>query len=261
MPKVRNTTKTFEEVVLAIKSKGLKATAPIVGSSFKLGDATWTILAPSSSSYEDLNNNTIVIKLTYGSNSFLFEGDAEDVSEGEILARGFDLSANVLKIGHHGSSSSTTNSFLNKVNPKYAIICVGKDNSYGHPHQETMLKLKNKGILVYRTDECGTIVATSDGKSITFNCKPGDYAYGGTGSSSQINNAASATYSSTISQSSTTVSPAPSTTSKNYIGNINSKKFHLPSCRSLPAQQNQVYFTSRDEAIQQGYVPCKNCNP
>jgi len=103
----------------------------------------------------------------------MFEGDAEDISENEMLSKGFDVSADVLKIGHHGSSSSTTDAFLDKVNPKYAVISVGKDNSYGHPHKSTMVKLKAKGIKVYRTDENGTIVATSDGKNITFNTKAG----------------------------------------------------------------------------------------
>ena len=179
MPKATSNTKTFRDVVSAIKAKGMKATVPSVGETFKVGNATATILAPNSSGYEDLNNTSIVIKLTFGNNSFIFEGDAEDVSEKEMLSKGLNVSADVLKVGHHGSNSSTTEAFLNKVNPKYAVISVGMDNSYGHPQKSTMEKLKDKGIKVYRTDENGTIVATSDGKNITFNTKAGSYAFAG----------------------------------------------------------------------------------
>lgn len=169
MPKITNTTKTFTDVVKAIKNKGLQAVSPKAGETFKLGEASCTVLAPNSSKYEDLNNYSIVIKVTFGNNSFMFDGDAEDVSEKEMLSKGFDVKADVLKVGHHGSSSSTTEGFLNAVNPKYAVISVGKGNTYGHPHESTMNRLKAHNIAVYRTDECGTIVAISDGNNITFN--------------------------------------------------------------------------------------------
>ncbi|MBU3179390.1 MBL fold metallo-hydrolase [Clostridium estertheticum] len=163
MPKRTATTKTFTDVINAIKSKELKITTPIPGQRFKLGEATCTIFAPNGSGYEDVNNESIVIKVTFRSNSFLFTGDAEDVSEKEMLSKGYDLKADVLKVGHHGSYSSTTQEFLNKVNPKYAVISVGKNNSYGHPHKENMDRLKAKNIPVYRTDEYGYDVATSSG--------------------------------------------------------------------------------------------------
>ena len=169
MPKITNTTKTFTDVVKAIKNKGLQAVSPKPGETFKLGEASCTVLAPNSSKYEDLNNYSIVIKVTFGNNSFMFDGDAEDVSEKEMLSKGFDVKADVLKVGHHGSNSSTTEEFLSAVNPKYAVISVGKGNTYGHPHASTMNRLKAHNIPVYRTDECGTIVAISDGNNITFN--------------------------------------------------------------------------------------------
>lgn len=175
MPEVTATTNTYKDVITAIQDKNLKITAPNVGDSYDLGGANWTILAPNSNSYEDTNNYSIVIKLKFGNNSFIFTGDAEDVSEGEVLAKQLDIQADVLKVGHHGSSSSTTDSFLNAVNPKYAVILCGKDNKYGHPMQSTMDKLKAKNIEVYRTDENGTIVATSNGEDITFNTDPGSY--------------------------------------------------------------------------------------
>lgn len=184
LPKTTHSSKTFEDVLLAIKAKGLKISSPTPGTDIKLNTAMGKILAPNGSDYKDLNDTSIVVKLAFGNNSFMFTGDAEEASEKEILDKGFDVTADLLKVGHHGSYSSTTDSFLSAVNPKYAVVMVGKDNSYGHPHKTTMEKLKTKGIKVYRTDELGTIIATSDGNNITFNTKEGSYAYAGTGSSS-----------------------------------------------------------------------------
>jgi len=190
MPKVSTNTKTFKDVLTAIKNKNLKITAPVADNSYNLGSSKWTILAPNSNDYEDLNNYSIVIKLDYGKTSFLFMGDAETISEQEILSKGFNLRADVIKIGHHGSSSSTSDTFLKAVSPEYAVISVGKDNDYGHPHKITMDKLKANNITVYRTDECGTIIAASDGEKITFNCKPGDYSYNGNGTNAIQNSSA-----------------------------------------------------------------------
>ncbi|MDV3429520.1 MAG: MBL fold metallo-hydrolase [Bacillota bacterium] len=179
LPKnAKSNTKTYTDVLKAVSNKGLKAINPLPGTSFNLGEAVCSILAPNSGSYEDFNNYSVVIKVKFGDNSFLFEGDAEALSEMEMVKKGYNLKADVIKVGHHGSSSSTCAKFLAKVQPKYAVISVGKDNSYGHPQKGTMDRLKNGKIEVYRTDECGTIVALSDGKNITFNVKPGDYKYG-----------------------------------------------------------------------------------
>ncbi|MBZ2174547.1 MBL fold metallo-hydrolase [Schnuerera sp. xch1] len=168
MPKVSNNTKTFEDVLLATKNKGLKITTPTSGDNFELGNAKCTMLAPNSSTYDELNNYSIVIKLEYEDTSFLFTGDAEGISEQEMLNKGYDLSADVLKVGHHGSESSTTELFLEAVSPKHAVIMVGKDNSYGHPHDIILQRLKENNINVYRTDKSETIIATTDGKDITI---------------------------------------------------------------------------------------------
>ncbi|WP_160686401.1 ComEC/Rec2 family competence protein [Clostridium sp. C2-6-12] len=173
-PKVTANTKTFENMVKALKAKDLKMTVPKVGEEIKIGNATLTFLAPNNDKYEDINNYSIVVKLNYGSNSFIFMGDAEDISEGEILKKQLDIKADVLKVGHHGSHSSTTQEFLDKVNPKYAVISCEKGNDYGHPHKETLTKLNSKNINVFRTDLNGTIIAESDGKEISFNVKPID---------------------------------------------------------------------------------------
>ena len=178
-PKVTTTTKTFENLVNAVKNKNKKFTTPVSGNEYTLGDAKCKILAPSSDSYQSLNNYSIVIKLTYGENTFMFTGDAETLSETEMLNSFDDLTADVLKIGHHGSTTSTSKKFLNAVNPKYAVISVGKDNTYNHPTKTTMNKLEELKIPVYRTDEKGTIECVSNGKDITFNVEPGSYDYMG----------------------------------------------------------------------------------
>lgn len=178
-PKVTTTTKTFENLVNAVKNKNKKFTTPVSGNEYTLGDAKFKILAPSSDSYQSLNNYSIVIKLTYGENTFMFTGDAETLSETEMLNSFDDLTADVLKIGHHGSTTSTSKKFLNAVNPKYAVISVGKDNTYNHPTKTTMNKLEELKIPVYRTDEKGTIECVSNGKDITFNVEPGSYDYMG----------------------------------------------------------------------------------
>ncbi|HHY80402.1 MAG TPA: MBL fold metallo-hydrolase [Thermoanaerobacter sp.] len=179
MPKVTTTTRTFEEVLKAAKSKGLSINVAKAGVVIDLGDGIIAkMLAPNSSHYEDLNNYSAVVKITYGNTSFLFTGDAGEQSEKEMLSEGYNLKADVLKIGHHGSSSASTWAFLKAVHPKYAVISCGKYNDYGHPHKETMKKLRSLGIIVYRTDECGTVIAVSDGKTINFNVEPGDYLSG-----------------------------------------------------------------------------------
>lgn len=168
MPKYAHTTKTFEDVLLAIKNKGLKISTPVPGSTFNLGEAKFSILAPNGDNYKSINDYSIVLRMEYGSNSFLFTGDSEVLSEKEILEKDYNVQADVLKVAHHGSTTSTSDEFLNAVSPKYAIISCGEDNDYGHPHKEIVAKLDKKGIKILRTDELGTIVINSDGVSLTL---------------------------------------------------------------------------------------------
>ena len=167
MPKVTHTTKTFEDMLLSIRKKGLKITPARAGLNIIEQDGLQaTFTAPCSSGYDGLNNYSAVVKIRYGSTSFLLTGDAEDLSEKEMLASGADLQADVLKVGHHGSSRSTTPAFLKSVSPEYAVILVGAANDYGHPHQETLDNLADAGVIIYRTDEEGTIIFVSDGMSV-----------------------------------------------------------------------------------------------
>jgi competence protein ComEC len=167
-PKVTTNTQTFTSMINSLKSQNIKIKVPQAGEQLQIGSAIITLLAPNSNTYEDLNNYSIVTKLRYGNTSFIFQGDAEDISESEILAKQLDISADVIRIGHHGSASSTTSEYLNKVNPKYAIISVGENNDYGHPNTTTLDKLSQRNITTYRTDINGTIIASSDGENIEF---------------------------------------------------------------------------------------------
>ncbi|MHB1394748.1 MAG: ComEC/Rec2 family competence protein [Clostridia bacterium] len=180
LPKAVHTSDTFRDVLNAVSDKGIKVTTAVKGVSILLSGMTAEFIGPVGSEYDNLNNHSAVLRLTYGETSFLFQGDAEEESEQDILESDMSgkLKTDVLKVGHHGSSSSTTPEYLAKVNPKYAVIMVGKGNDYGHPHKETMGLLKSKGIGIYRTDEQGTIVAESDGKSIKFNVNSVSYNNG-----------------------------------------------------------------------------------
>lgn len=167
-PKVQSTTKTFEKMIESLKSKSLKINVLKKGTdSINLGKNTKvTVFSPSKDSYEDLNNYSPVIKIEYGKTSFLFTGDAQKDVEKEILTSNEDISADVLKVGHHGSSTSTTKDFLNKVHPSIGVISVGQDNTYNHPNNDTLKRLSENKITTYRTDKDGTVILSSDGYNI-----------------------------------------------------------------------------------------------
>lgn len=165
MPNATSTSKTFESVLNSIENKNYKITVPKIDEEFNYDNIKLKVLYTGTNE-KDLNNNSIVLKLTYFNNKFLFTGDATSKVEKKLLKK--DIESDVLKIGHHGSEYSTTNDFLDKVNPKYAIIEVGKNNTYKHPKQITLDKLNAKNIKIYRTDLDGTIKLTSDGNNITF---------------------------------------------------------------------------------------------
>lgn len=159
---------SYRKLIRALDDKNLKTATPAVESKYKLGTAEFTILAPNGT-YNTPNDSSIALLLKNGKNSFLFTGDAEATAEMDILATGIDIFADVYKVGHHGSRSSTCKKFFNAVKPDYAVISCGEGNSYGHPHAETLNTLRTNGVAVYRTDEDGTIIATADGKEISFN--------------------------------------------------------------------------------------------
>lgn len=173
MPKVVHTTKTYEDVLLAAQRKGLKIQSAKAGMSLPIDGVNAQILAPEEDLVSDnLNDYSIVIKLEYKNTSFLFQGDAEEMTESTILDSGAIVEADVIKVGHHGSLSSSSIQYIEAVNPSYAIIMVGKDNSYGHPSQEVLDRLSEAGSAIYRTDISGTIIAESDGNMISIDAVP-----------------------------------------------------------------------------------------
>lgn len=222
--------KCFDDFMRYADQQGLEVTIPRPGDGWMLGSAQITVLGPTDS-YSDVNNTSIVLMVQFGSNRFLFTGDMEREAEDDLLNSHADLRADVLKVGHHGSYSSTGYLFLRTVAPRYAVISCGRGNSYGHPHDEPLSRLEDADVEIYRTDELATIVATSDGENITFTWER-------TGASPG--------------------KPGPESTDY-YIGNYNSKAFHKPSCQSLPKEWNRVIFDTYEEAIDAGYYPCWRC--
>ena len=168
LPEVISLSKTFEEVIDAIEENNLSISVPETNEEFKLGEAEFKILYTGKDE-KDLNNSSIVLKMTYGNHNYLFTGDATEKVEKTILNK--NIKADVLKVGHHGSSYSSSQEFLNKVQPKYAIISCAKKNSYNHPSEETLYRLNKINAKVYNTMDLGTIILTSDGENININNK------------------------------------------------------------------------------------------
>lgn len=166
------TTRTYEDVLDAIIEKELTATAAEAGQVLihdpKIGLKVEVLSPVHEKAYQDLNDYSVALRITYGQKTFLFTGDAEREPEQDMLDSGADLSADVLKAGHHGSSTSTMQAFFDRVSPSAAVISCGVDNDYGHPHRETLAMFNKAKIDVYRTDEQGTIRAVCDGTKITF---------------------------------------------------------------------------------------------
>lgn len=236
-PVTEHDTKTFKSLLKYIGKQGVTLTVPDDATVFKLGSAEVEILGPVNEDKET-NNNSIVTKITYGSNSFLFMGDAEISEEFSLIKGKKNIRCDVIKIGHHGSNSSTTYSLINNAVPQYAVISVGKDNSYGHPTDAVLHKLDIRKIEIFRTDLQGDIYCSSDGVNITFTTEKRD--------ASKIEELG--------------VIPKGTT----YVCNTNSKKFHIPTCDSVSdmAEKNKLYSTqTAEELIEQRYEPCKRCNP
>lgn len=237
-PVTSGTTKTFQSFVKYLKKQGKSITVPKAGDEFSLGGAQVRILGPTDPQAEG-NNSSIVLKVTFGDTSFLFTGDAEREEEQELLESGYDLESTVLKVGHHGSDTSTSYLFLRTVNPQYAVISVGADNTYGHPTEAVLSRLRDADAKTYRTDLQGTITAVSDGKKVTFQ----------TERNAEIN---------TLDQAS------DSSAEKTYVLNTNTHKFHDPDCSSvsqMKEKNKRIVTESREQIIAEGYDPCGRCHP
>lgn len=164
-------TKTHNDVLNALKAKSMKWSTPKTGDTYTVGNATFTILAPNKT-YNNPNDSSIALLLSFGEKKFIFTGDCEENAEADILRNGINIDADVYQVGHHGSNTSSSQRFLDKVTPEYAVISCGEGNSYGHPRAETLNKFRTMGINVFRTDEQGTLVCECDGKELTWNSSP-----------------------------------------------------------------------------------------
>ncbi|MCM1258759.1 MAG: MBL fold metallo-hydrolase [Roseburia sp.] len=250
-------TLTYEDVISAMEYKGYKKTLPLPGNTYDLGDASFTIVAPLQEN-NDSNDNSIALLLTYGDTRFFFEGDAGETEEEQILSSGARVKADVYKIGHHGSKTSTTDDMLKAVSPVCAVISAGENNRYGHPHAEVLNKLRFAGIKTFRTDEQGTVVAKSDGKNITFNMSPSDtWTAGEPGSVSDretINEDNAKTGAVSEEVNTDTAKPDVITVHITDTG----QKYHSASCRFLKDSDQGI---SLKEAKAAGYEPCKVCHP
>ena len=260
----------YLNLINEINYKNMTWTTPDVGTELTLGDANITVIAPNRE-YDNPNDSSIGVIIRHGEDSFIFTGDAETPAEEDIVNNGLDLSADVYKAGHHGSRTASSDAFLDKINPEYAIISCETDNKYGHPHFEVLEKFKNRGIKLYRTDKQGTIIAYSDGKDITFNIDPSEDWEPGTivesdeSASTQVKEAFAEASLAPPEETGTRAIPEveekPEIT---YVLNTNTKRFHYPSCDSvndMKEKNKQEVTLSRDELIEQGYKPCGRCKP
>ena len=240
--------KQFSSLLKYAGKQGLSLTVPSVGDTFTIGSATATFLSPAKA-YDNTNDLSLVVRIVYGDTSFLFTGDAEWDAEHDMVDAGIELSSTLLSVGHHGSNTSSSYVFLREVMPEYAVISVGKDNSYGHPSEDTLSRLRDVGALVYRTDLQGTITCNSDGHTLSFETEKNVTADG-------------------LDRSMLIASAGPMSTfnhgKQEYVLNTRSKKIHLPDCASVEKMKdkNKAYSNETIEELEsQGYSPCGNCHP
>lgn len=241
--------RTQERFLQTIHDKGIRYQTPRAGKSAEFGTATVTVLAPVDGllhgTESDANNNSLVLRIVYGTTSVLLTGDMEEDERRTVPSW---PESTVLKVAHHGSHNGTDAEFIDEVRPEFAVISCGKHNPFGHPHAETMAILRDAGIRTLITAVNGTVVIRSDGHTVSL-VNDGDAETRSTSKEEPSAPKATATPS--------PLKPAQAM----YIGNVRSHAFHRPSCESLPAEQNRISFSSRDEAIRRGYHPCGRCQP
>lgn len=238
----------YKKMIDIINEREINIVEPIVGDEYILGDATIMVLAPNNNEYDDLNNYSIVLKVTYGEVSFLLCGDAENLSENEIMETGFDISANVLKLGHHGSKYSSSSKFLDMVSPSVAVISVGENNQYGHPYEDTLNKLNSRNILTYRTDINGTISIGIDGINL--------YAI-----TEKVNSDINFDTDKNIIENDISIEESfiyPEDEDTYIVYTTRDEKYHNEDCSSLGKVHNT---TTLGVAKEMNLTPCEECNP
>lgn len=249
MPNAVSSSETYAGFLDAVEAENCNVAEAKSGVTvLNSGSLCAEFVAPCSSDYKDLNNYSAAVKITYGSTSFLFMGDAEELSEKEITA---DIDADVIKVGHHGSNTSSGKEFVSRVSAQYAVIECGENNSYGHPNEEIVERWEQSGAVVLRTDLLGDILISSDGAEITYN-----------GESSKGETEEDKTSFSDVNESETAASAENG--EYKWVLNTSSKKIHTPDCSSVSNMngQNKEYSQkSISELEAEGYSACGKCKP
>lgn len=244
MPDVTANTKTFEKMLDVIEEKEIPVKRAKAGVTVLNADGvTATLLAPVSDEYSDMNDYSAVLRIEYGKRAFMFMGDATTVSEGEIRGK---INCDVVKVGHHGSSSSSGEAFVLATGADYAVFSVGEGNDYGHPHKESLDRWKNSGAKILRTDIDGNIVVSTDGEQMSVRTRNG-------------------IISGSVEISGNTMQPADtSQEAYNWVLNTNSKKIHKEDCSSVKdmSEKNKEFSRKSIEELEKdGYSPCGICKP
>ena len=255
-PTTEYDTRAFESFKKYANQQNKEIIIPVAGMEFSIGSADCIILAVNTIE-SDPNNSSIVMKIAYGNTSFLFSGDAEQEVERIIIEAGYDIDCTVMKVPHHGSDTSLSYRWLNESMPKYGVISVGKENQYGHPTENTLSKLRDADVIVYRTDMQGHIVCISDGNDVEFvvqrNQDANTLEKSGPGSKNEI-----------VVEHEGDLKTENQGESVKYILNTNTKKIHYPSCSSvdqMKEKNKQATDLSKEELISQGYSFCGRCKP
>ena len=246
MPNAVHTSYSFENLLNVIDEKDIDLNVAKTGTSIlNSGPIEIDILSPVQEEYSEMNNYSAVVRIIYGESSFLFTGDAEKIVESEILDSEIDV--DVLKVGHHGSNSSSSEAFINATSPQIALISCGQDNMYGHPDYEVLSLLNENNVKIYRTDEAGTIRITADqNKKISVDKK-----------ASPIKEKAPPTVVSEVKEEEIIEKVADNAPNENYIvyRTATGKNFHRDGCSYLKSK----YEITIEEALRRGLTPCSRC--
>ena len=274
-PVTSDDSSSFENFKKYLDKQGIDITVPTAGEQFSLGDSTIEIFGPTEIVDSD-NNNSIVLKVIHGNNSLLFTGDAESKEENDIINSDADSKSSVLKVGHHGSSYSTSEEWLNAVDPAIAIISCGADNEYGHPTDELLGRLKARDIQVFRTDLQGDITIHEQDEKLVCEAEKNPDAEVFVAGVIQAEDSnviplqelEQTKDDETVGNETVTrgdsVQNETEKHERDYVVNVNTGKFHYPDCRGVKQmkESNKRYVTcDRQELLDQGYESCGMCHP
>lgn len=246
MPDYTTDTQIYQSLQTVLGEKNAPVIYPAQGDTFSLGGAEIQVVGPQNYTYDSDNDKSLCLRICYGNFRCLLTGDAEQDAERDMAASGQDLSCDVYVVGHHGSSSSTSEELLEAASPRYAFLSVGAGNAYGHPTEQTITALQQQGVALYRTDKQGEITVYSDGENCWFSTSPCEDWTPGSQTAPD-----------------TPIATAPPQSAL-YVLNTHTKKFHYPDCPSVEqmSDKNKDFAdATREELISRGYTPCGRCDP